>query len=126
MDHSHWYIVASLASAINVALIIYLIKRASDQNKESNSAIKELSKSFAQDIDKAFVKFDKLCLERQASCSLRQDVKTSSMCQKLNQYAVQNDKMWEKLAERREIAWARHEEQMEKIWEAIRIHSHSK
>lgn len=126
MEHSHWYIVATIASGLNISLIIYLIKRASDQGKEFRTSIESISIDVSLKVDKAIDKFDRLCLERQASCAGKQDVKTTSMCQKLSSYAAHNDRQWEELTRRREQAWKRHEEQMEKIWETIRTHSHDR
>lgn len=122
-------------SGINILLVMYLI-RSSNKRQEDfqeslkgiqtgfNKSLSEIKNSIPEQLDKAINRFDKLCTERQAACSAHQQLRAESVCSKLNQYAIQNDKLWNDLAKRREIAWANHEREMEKIWETIRHHSH--
>lgn len=112
--NAHWLeVIVTSISALNVLLIGYLIKKSSD-----------VEKGIPNMLDDAIAKFDVLCKERQASCSEIQGVKANHMCKKLEQYATNNDKLWEKLTIRREQVWKKHEEQMDQIWQAIRGHSH--
>ena len=122
----HWLeIVVTLVCGLNVALVMYLIRKSGEQGKDFTDSLEKISNSIPIQLDKAIERFDELCKERQSSCSSRQDVQVSSMCSKLTQYASANDAQWIELARRREQVWENHKIEMSKIWDAIHDHSHT-
>lgn len=136
-------IVLSGISTLNIVLIVNLIRSSKERGDKAETSIKELSESIPEELEKAIGRFDKLCHERQVACSTHRIAQTENVCVKLNQYALLNDKTWEKLtkdrlsswekyernmerlAKERASSWRRYEESMEKLWQVIHSHSHT-
>ena len=122
----HWLeIVVTAVCGLNVALVTYLIKKSSDQSEHFKDSLEKISASIPTQLDKAILKFDTLCKERQLACSGQQGNKVDNMCTRLNTYAFNSDKRWNELTRRREDAWTMHKEEMSRIWSAIHNHSHT-